>query len=345
MPTSDDSARRGTDVPWAGGNRRAPVDVLGLIGDTPMIELARLAPHRGVHVLAKLECCNPSGSSKDRIALAMLDAAERRGLIAPGDTIMEPTSGNTGIALAMQCRLRGYGLVAVMPDNATDERVATLRAFGAEIVFTDGARGSTGAIDVATLLSAENGLYMPFQYGNPANPAAHYHGTAREILRDCPHIDVFVAGIGSGGTLMGCARRFKAQARRIEVVGCEPVPGDHIIGLRSLSDGFIPPVLQVSELDERRFVTSDAAAAMSRRLAMEEGICVGPSSGAVIHTCVRIAESRATGTVVGMIFDGGWKYLSSAESAFDAPASAGIGAPRGEPGTTTEDPHDGCDWG
>jgi cysteine synthase B len=288
-----------------------------VIGDTPLVELTRLTPHPGVRLLAKLETTNPSGSSKDRIAQAMIDVAERRGLIAPGDTIVEPTSGNTGIALAMICRLRGYRLVAVIPENATAERMAMFEAFGAEIVPTDGARGSAGAIEVAERIAAQHRLYMPYQYGNPANPAAHWATTAREILRDCPQIDVFVAGIGSGGTLTGCARRFREHARPITVIGCEPVPGHHIDGLRSLSDGFVPPVLDLRLLDNRHVVTSDQAVAMSRRLALEEGIFVGPSSGAVMYTCVQVAESLATGTVIGMLFDGGWKYLSQGLTAQD----------------------------
>jgi cysteine synthase len=296
------------------GLHRAPTgsaNVLGLIGNTPLVELQRLVPRRGVRLLAKLESHNPSGSGKDRIALPLIEEAERRGLIRPGDTVMEPTSGNTGIALAMICRLKGYRLVAVMPENATPERTAMLRLYGAEIIFTDGARGSTGAIEVAQRLSVENGLYMPFQYGNLANPAAHYHGTAGEILRDCPEVDVFVAGIGTGGTLMGCGQRFRSHRHNIAIVGCEPVPGDHISGLRSLSDGFIPPVLHLSQLDQRLLVSSDDAIAMTRRLATEEGIFAGPSSGAVVHTCVRIAETIDRGTIVGIIFDGGWKYISS----------------------------------
>ena len=282
-----------------------------MIGETPLVELTRLTPHPGVRLLAKLETTNPSGSSKDRIAHAMIEAAERHDLIGPGDTIIEPTSGNTGIALAMICRLKGYRLVAVIPESATAERMATLKAFGAEIVLTDGDRGSSGAIEVAERIAAQHRLYMPYQYGNPANPAAHYATTAREILRDCPQIDLFVAGIGSGGTLMGCARRFREHARPITVIGCEPVPGHHIDGLRSLSDGFVPPILDLRLLDTRHVVTSDEAIAMSHRLAREEGIVVGPSSGAVIHTCVKVAESLATGTIIGMIFDGAWKYLSS----------------------------------
>lgn len=300
-----------------------PPDILATIGETPLVELARLAPHPGVRLFAKLETTNPSGSSKDRIALAMIDAAERRGLIAPGDTIIEPTSGNTGIALAMICRLRGYRLVAVIPDNATAERMAVLEEFGAEIIPTDGDRGSVGSIEVAERLATQHGLYMPYQYGNPANPAAHYATTAQEILRDCPEIDVLVAGIGSGGTLMGCARRFRERPRRIRVIGCEPVSGHHISGLRNLSDGFVPPILDLRLVDDRQFVTSDEAISMSHRLARAEGILAGPSSGAVIHACVQIAESLATGTIVGMIFDGGWKYLSSGLTTPDDSALTG----------------------
>jgi len=294
--------------------------LLATIGETSLVELARLVPRPEVRLLAKLETTNPSGSSKDRIAQAMIDAAERRGLIAPGDTIIEPTSGNTGIALAMICRVKGYRLVAVIPENATAERIAMLEAFGAEIIPTDGDRGSAGAIEVAERLATLHGLYMPYQYGNPANPAAHYSTTAQEILRDCPEIDVFVAGIGSGGTLMGCARRFREHPRSIRVIGCEPAPGHHISGLRNLSDGFVPPILDLRLVDDRHFVTSGEAIAMSRRLAREEGILAGPSSGAVMHACVQIAESLATGTVIGMIFDGGWKYLSSGLTAPDESA-------------------------
>jgi cysteine synthase B len=286
-------------------------DIVATVGNTPLVELSRISSNPAVRILAKLESHNPTGSIKDRTARSMIEDAERRGLIAPGDTIMEPTSGNTGIALAMICRVKGYRLVAVMPENVTEERKALLRLFGAEIVPTDGEYGSNGAVEVARRLSAENGVFMPFQYGNPANPRAHYEGTAAEIIRDCPELDVFVAGLGTGGTLMGCSARLKEHRPEIQIVACEPLQGDPVSGLRSLDDGFIPPILDISRLDRKLLVANRDAVVMTRRLAAEEGIFAGISSGAVIHTCVRIAERMEQGTIVGIICDGGWKYLSA----------------------------------
>jgi [CysO sulfur-carrier protein]-thiocarboxylate-dependent cysteine synthase len=286
-------------------------DVVHAIGETPLVELPRLTPNPDVRILAKLESHNPTGSIKDRTARSMIEDAERRGLIRPGDTIMEPTSGNTGISLAMICRVKGYRLVAVMPENVTEERRQLLRLYGAEIVGTDGEFGSNGAVAVAQRLAAENGLFMPFQYGNPANPRAHYTGTAEEIVRDCPELDVFVAGLGTGGTLMGCAQRLKEHRREIQVVACEPLQGDPVSGLRSLDDGFVPPILDISRLDRKLLVANRDALVMTRRLAAEEGIFAGISSGAVIHTCARIAAQMTRGTIVGIICDAGWKYLSA----------------------------------
>jgi [CysO sulfur-carrier protein]-thiocarboxylate-dependent cysteine synthase len=286
-------------------------DLTGTIGETPLVELQRISPNPGVRILAKLESHNPTGSIKDRTALSLLEDAERRGKIRPGDTIMEPTSGNTGISLAMICRVRGYRLVAVMPENVTEERRQLLRLYGAEIVATDGEFGSNGAVEVARGLAAENGLFMPFQYGNPANPRAHYEGTAEEIVRDCPELDVFVAGLGTGGTLMGSSRRLKEHRPEIQVVACEPLQGDPVSGLRSLDDGFVPPILDMARLDRKLLVGNRDAIIMTRRLAAEEGIFAGVSSGAVIHTCVRVAQRMTRGTIVGIICDGGWKYLSS----------------------------------
>lgn len=286
-------------------------DVIGTIGETPLVELSRLTPNPDVRILAKLESHNPTGSIKDRTALSMIEDAERRGLVGPGDTIMEPTSGNTGISLAMICRVRGYKLVAVMPENVTEERRQLLTLYGAEIVPTEGEFGSNGAVAVAKRLAAENGLFMPFQYGSPANPRAHYEGTAEEIVRDCPEIDVFVAGLGTGGTLMGSAQRLKEHRPDVQIVACEPLQGDPVSGLRSLDDGFIPPILDVSKLDRKLLVGNRDAILMTRRLAAEEGIFAGVSSGAVIHTCVRVAQRMTRGTIVGIICDGGWKYLSS----------------------------------
>jgi cysteine synthase B len=286
-------------------------DLVATIGETPLVELNHVSPNPDVRILAKLESHNPTGSIKDRTALSLIEDAERRGKVRPGDTIMEPTSGNTGISLAMICRVRGYRLVAVMPENVTPERKQLLQLYGAEIVETDGEFGSNGAVEVATRLSAENGLYMPFQYGNPANPRAHYEGTAAEIVRDCPEIDVFVAGLGTGGTLMGSSRRLKEHRPEIRIVACEPLQGDPVSGLRSLDDGFVPPILDLSRLDRKLLVANRDALRMTRRLASDEGIFAGISSGAVIHTCVRVAERMESGTIVGIVCDGGWKYLSS----------------------------------
>ncbi len=286
-------------------------DVLGTIGNTPMVELSHASPNPDVRIVVKLESHNPTGSIKDRTALSLIDDAERRGLLSPGDTIMEPTSGNTGIALAMICRVKGYRLVAVMPENVTEERKALLRLYGAEIVPTDGEFGSNGAVEVATRLAAESGLFMPFQYGNPANPRAHYEGTAAEIIRDCPEVDVFVAGLGTGGTLMGCSARLKEYRPEIQVIACEPLQGDPVSGLRSLDDGFIPPILDISRLDRKLLVPNRDALVMTRRLADEEGIFAGISSGAVVHTCARLASRMEKGTIVGIVCDGGWKYLSA----------------------------------
>ncbi len=286
-------------------------NILTTIGNTPLVELSRISPNPDVRILAKLESHNPTGSIKDRTARSLIDDAERRGLIRPGDTIMEPTSGNTGISMAMIARVRGYKLVAVMPDNVTEERKALLRLYGAEIVATDGEFGSNGAVEVARKLSAENGLFMPFQYGNPANPRAHYEGTAEEIVRDCPELDVFVAGLGTGGTLMGSARRLKEHRPEIQIVACEPMQGDPVSGLRSLEDGFVPPILDITKLDRKLLVGNRDALVMTRRLAAEEGIFAGISSGAVIHTCARIASRMERGTIVGIVCDGGWKYLSA----------------------------------
>lgn len=286
-------------------------DVVSTIGNTPLVELTKISPNPDVRILAKLESHNPTGSIKDRTAKSLIDDAERRGLISPGDTIMEPTSGNTGISLAMICRVRGYKLVAVMPENVTEERRQLLTLYGAEIVESDGEFGSNGAVEVARRLSAESGLFMPFQYGNPANPQAHYDGTAAEIVRDCPELDVFVAGLGTGGTLMGSARRLREHNSDVQIVACEPKQGDPVSGLRSLEDGFVPPILDIEQLDRKLLVDNRASIVMTRRLASEEGIFAGVSSGAVIHVCAQIAGRMDRGTIVGIVCDGGWKYLSA----------------------------------
>jgi cysteine synthase B len=213
--------------------------------------------------------------------------------------------------MAMICRVRGYKLIAVMPDNVTEERRQLLRMYGAEIVDSPGDLGSNGAVVVAQRLARERGLYMPFQYGNPANPRAHEEGTAEEIVRDCPEIDVLVAGLGTGGTLMGCSTRLKRHRADISIVACEPMQGEPVMGLRSLDDGFVPPILDVTKLDRKLLVANRDALTMTRRLAAEEGLFVGVSSGAVIHVCARLARTMDRGTIVGIVADGGWKYLSA----------------------------------
>lgn len=286
-------------------------DLVDAIGETPLIDVSGLSPNPDVRILAKMESHNPTGSIKDRTARSLIDDAERRGLISPGDTIMEPTSGNTGISLAMICRVRGYRLVAVMPDNVTEERRRLLQIYGAEIVESPGEAGSNGSVEMAVRLAEQNGLYMPFQYGNPANPRAHYEGTAEEILRDCPEIDAFVAGLGTGGTLMGCSRRMKEHRADIQIIACEPLQGDPVSGLRSLDDGFVPPILDLSRLDRKLLVGNRDAILMTRRLASDHGIFAGVSSGAVFHTCTRVASRMERGTIVGIVCDSGWKYLSA----------------------------------
>lgn len=286
-------------------------DVVATIGNTPLVDVSGLSPNPEVRILAKMECDNPTGSIKDRTAKSLLDDAEARGVLKPGDTIMEPTSGNTGISLAMISRVRGYKLVAVMPDNVTEERRRLLEIYGAEIVESPGETGSNGSVEMAKALSEKEGIPMLFQYGNPANPRAHYEGTAAEIIRDCPEIDVFVAGLGTGGTLMGCSRRLKEHRADIQIIACEPLQGDPVSGLRSLDDGFIPPILDITQLDRKLLVENMDAIVMTRRLASEQGIFAGVSSGAVMHTCARVASKMERGTVVGIICDSGWKYLSA----------------------------------
>ena len=286
-------------------------DIVATIGETPLVDVSGLSPNPEVRILAKMECDNPTGSIKDRTAKGLLDDAEARGVLKPGDTIMEPTSGNTGISLAMISRVRGYKLIAVMPDNVTEERRRLLEIYGAEIVESPGETGSNGSVEMAKELSAKEGIPMLFQYGNPANPRAHYEGTAAEIVRDCPEIDVFVAGLGTGGTLMGCSKRLKEHRADIQIIACEPLQGDPVSGLRSLDDGFIPPILDITQLDRKLLVENMDAIVMTRRLASEQGIFAGVSSGAVMHTCARVASKMERGTVVGIICDSGWKYLSA----------------------------------
>ena len=286
--------------------------ILGLIGDTPLVSIDALSPNPDVHILAKLEGQNPGGSSKDRIALKMVDLAERDGVLAPGDTILEPSSGNTGIGLALVAKLRGYRLRVVMPDNVSIERRQLLEIFGAEVVSSPGAEGSNGAIRLAEQLAAdEPSLRLLFQYGNPANPLAHYEGTGPEIWRDCPEVDVFVAGLGTSGTLMGVGRFLKEQKPSVKIVAVEPPAGELVSGLRSLDDGFIPPIFDPDVLDGKSIVRPRESIEWLRRLLDECGIFAGVSSGAAVAGAVKAAATLERGTIVTLLPDGGWKYLSS----------------------------------
>ncbi len=284
--------------------------ILDAIGNTPLVELRRISPKPTVRIFAKLEGNNPTGSLKDRIGKYMVEAAERSGALTKDKIILEPTSGNTGIALALVARLKGYKVKVVVPDNVTVERRQLLELFGAEIVYSDGSKGTNGSIRLAQELAEDPQYFMPFQYGNPANPQAHYETTAVEILRDCPEIDVLVAGLGTGGTLMGCARRLKEHNSKIRVVAVEPHPGDLVQGLRSLDEGFIPPILDTSLLDGKIIVESRCAFAATKDLTTKEGIFAGVSSGAVINCAIRLAHRMERGTIVCILCDGGWKYVS-----------------------------------
>ena len=288
-------------------------DIVQAIGNTPLVELKRLSPKPGVRIWAKMESANPTGSVKDRVARALIEDGEARGLIRPGQTILEPTSGNTGISLAMICRRKGYPLEVVMPDNVTPERTQLLEMYGAKITTSPGDQGSNGAVAMALQMAEGNpGYHMPYQYGNEANPGAHYHGTAKEILEELDDIAAFVAGLGTGGTLMGNGRRFKEEfGDAVKIVAAEPMQGEPVQGLRSLDDGFIPPIIDLSVLDRKIFVTNEDAIIWTRKLLDEEGIFAGVSSGAIARVAVRIAGELDEGNVVFIVCDDGWKYLSS----------------------------------
>jgi len=285
--------------------------ILDLIGDTPLVGIHELSPNPEVRIYAKLEGQNPTGSVKDRVAWSMVRAAEADGTLTPGATFMEPTSGNTGIALAMIARVRGYNMIAVMPDNASEERSALMRMYGAEIVYSPGAEGSNGAVRLAQRLVAESGHVFLNQYENPANWRAHFTGTGPEILRDCPEVTHFVAGLGTSGTLVGTGRFLKEQKSDVQVFAAEPPAGELVQGLRSLDDGYVPPIFDPSVLDGKIIVRNMAAVEWSRRLVQECGIFSGLSSGAALHAAVRAAGRIESGTIVVLFPDGGWKYLST----------------------------------
>ncbi|MDQ3778429.1 MAG: cysteine synthase family protein [Actinomycetota bacterium] len=286
--------------------------VLELVGNTPLVELTRLSPRPGARLYAKLEGQNPTGSIKDRVALAMIEDAEASGELDAGRDLLEPTSGNTGISLALIARRKGYRLTCVVPESVTEERLRLLRLYGADIVLSPGAEGSNGAVRLAERLAAEEPRYfMPFQYANSANPRAHYEGTGAEIARDLDRLDVLVAGLGTGGTLMGAGRRLREQFPNVVVAAAEPLPGDLVMGLRSLDDGYVPPILDVSQLDRKLLVSNAEAVASMRALLESEGIFAGVSSGAVLHVARRLASELDEGVVVAILADGGWKYLSA----------------------------------
>jgi cysteine synthase len=297
-------------------------DILDAIGNTPLVGIQRLSPKPSVRLWAKLEGQNPTGSLKDRIAKAMVEAAEASGELTPDRIILEPTSGNTGIALAMVARRKGYRLMVVLPDNASEERIRLLELFGAEIVYSAADAGTNGAIEVARRMAQDPKYYMPFQYGNPANPEAHYRGTGEEIVRELPEVTHFVAGLGTGGTLMGVGRRLREHRQEVKVIAAEPELGELVYGLRSLDEGFTPPIFDESILDRKFLVSADDALRATRDLAEREGVFAGISAGAVIHVARRIAAEVDQANVVCLLADGGWKYLSTEAWVEDAERAA-----------------------
>ncbi len=287
-------------------------DIVDAIGHTPLVELQAFRPKPGIRLFAKLEGYNPTGSVKDRIARAMIEQAEMAGQLRPGMTVLEPTSGNTGISLAMIAGRKGYRVRVVMPENVSEERTRLLNIFGAEIVYSSANEGTNGSIRLAQRLAdADPSVFMPYQYGNSANPLAHYETTGPEIIDALPDVDVFVAGLGTGGTLMGTGRRLREHNPDVKIVAAEPYQGELVAGLRSLDDGFIPPVLNVDELDGKIMVTTADSFAATQRLARDEGIFAGVSCGAVIHAALLYARRLDRANVVCLLADGGWKYLSS----------------------------------
>jgi [CysO sulfur-carrier protein]-thiocarboxylate-dependent cysteine synthase len=288
---------------------RVARNLLELVGNTPLVELK---PVGDVQIYAKLEGQNPTGSIKDRIAKAMIEAAEASGELERGRELLEPTSGNTGISLALVAKLKGYPLTCVMPENATEERKRLLRLYGANIVYSPSGEGSNGAVRLALeLAEREPRYFMPFQYANAANPRAHYEGTGAEIAEALDRVDVLVAGLGTGGTLMGTGERLRESFPDVVVAAAEPLPGDPVMGLRSLDDGYVPPILDVSKLDRKVLVSNEESVREVRRLLDEEGLFAGVSAGAVGHVARKLAEELGEGVVVAILADAGWKYLSA----------------------------------
>jgi cysteine synthase len=291
-------------------------NVLDLIGDTPLVDVSGLSPNPHVSILAKLESQNPFGSVKDRIARKMIETAEKEGRLVPGQTIIEPSSGNTGIALSAIARIKGYPIKILMPDSVSIERRQMLEVYGAELLLTRGAEGSNGAVRRAQALAAAHPEWcFLYQYGNDANPRAHYEGTGPEIWRDCPEITHFVAGLGTSGTLMGVGTYLKERNPDVKVYAVEPPSGELVEGLRNLDDGYVPPVFDLWHgmelLDGKRIVRPRESLEWTRRLVQECGVFAGISSGAALAGAAKIAERIDEGVIVFIVCDGGWKYLST----------------------------------
>ena len=292
--------------------RTLPASLLDLVGSTPLVELPRLSPKPSVRLYAKLEGQNPSGSIKDRVAKAMLEAAESSGELEPGRRLLEPTSGNTGIALALAAKLHGYRLTCVVPSNVTAERRRLLGSTARRSSTRQARKDRTARCVLrSSSRQRDSTFFMPFQYANEANPRAHYDGTGAEIAAALDHVDVLVAGLGTGGTLMGAGARLRETFPDVVIAAAEPLPGDEVMGLRSLEDGYVPPILDVSKLDRKLLVTNAQAVAGLRLLLEREGVLGGVSSGAVVHAALRLADELDEGVIVCVLADGGWKYLSA----------------------------------
>ncbi|MBF15647.1 MAG: cysteine synthase B [Chloroflexi bacterium] len=291
-------------------------NIITSIGNTPLIDVSQLSPDPKIQIFGKLESANPTGSVKDRVAKYLILNAEREGKISEGSTILEPTSGNTGIGLAMLGSTRGYKIKVVMPADVPPERIDILKAFGAEVIFSDAGKGTNESINLAKQISNDNpNYYMPYQYGNEANPKAHYETTGPEIIKDLPDTDVFVAGLGTGGTLMGAGKFLKEYNSNIKIIATAPHPDEKVQGLRAIEHGFIPPIIDLEKLDGRVLIEGEEAFYWTRKLLVEMGIFVGVSSGATFATARKMAQKMSkegkTGKIVTIFCDGGWKYLST----------------------------------
>jgi cysteine synthase B len=297
------------------------VDPLSLVGQTPLVELTNCSPKPGVRLFAKLEGQNPTGSIKDRIVAHMLEQARLRGSLRSGQRIIEATTGNTGIALAMLGRRLGHPVRVVVPEHVLPDVGHVLEMYGADIEWVAGALGIRGALDQARRIAQRDGALLLNQFGSPDNPRCHYETTAAEILTACPQVDVLVCGLGTGGTITGAGRRLKEANPRVQLVAAEPRPGDQLQGLRSLAEGFLPPILDLALLDGKILVTGTSAFRAVREILLREGILVGPSSGAVMHAALKWAERLEHGNIVLIFADSGWKYLNSPVfEAADVPA-------------------------